>query len=143
MGSTDPEHNNNGNCYLTFKLSTKHILVTIKYQPIHTPEDIIKATNEEDLFNNKIQINHFDSDHFILQDGYSDKCEDDGQTHFNNENNSEDKGYDELESNKTIDQEDQFLLAEGSNNSINVSTTGLTSTSIYLQDLFYSIYTKP
>ena len=107
----------------------------MKYQPIHAPEDIMNATNEEDSFNNKIQNDHFDSDHFILQDGYSDKYEDEGQTHFNNENNSEDMCYDELDSNKTIDQEDQVLLAEGSNNSINVSKTGLTSTSTCLQGL--------
>ena len=41
-----------------------------------------------------------------------------------------------MESNKVIDQEDQVLLAEVSNNSTSVSTTELTSTSTCLQDLF-------
>ena len=58
--------NDNGKGRLIFKLSTKQILVTINYQLIHIPTDIIKAINEEDLFNNKIQTNHFDSNHFTL-----------------------------------------------------------------------------
>ena len=32
----------NGNSHIIFKLSTKQILVTMKYQPIHAPEDLIK-----------------------------------------------------------------------------------------------------
>ena len=58
--------NDSGNGNLIFKLSTKHILVTTKYQPKHVPEDLIKAINETGLFNNKIQVNYFGSDHFIV-----------------------------------------------------------------------------
>ena len=68
----------NGNGHLIFKLSMKQILVIMKYQPIYTPEDIIEAINDEDLFNNKIQNNHFDSNHFTLQDDHFENYEDDG-----------------------------------------------------------------
>ena len=137
--------NDHSNSHLIFKLSTKQILATINWQPIHAPGDLIEAINEEDLFNNKIQTNYFDSDHFILQDNHSDKYRDDIQNHFYNENNSEDENYDELdnsqqindmESNTIIDQEDQVLLVEGSNNSTSVSATGLTSVRTCLQGLF-------
>ena len=69
--------NDSGNSHLIFKLSTKQILVTIKYQPIRVPENIIKAINETDSFNNKIQTNRFDSDNFIVQDDHSHNYEDD------------------------------------------------------------------
>ena len=32
--------NNNGNDHLIYKLSTKQIIITIKYQPIHLPEEL-------------------------------------------------------------------------------------------------------
>ena len=94
----------------------------MKYQPIHVPEDPIKAINETDLFNNKIQTNYNNSDHFNVQDDYSDNYEDNGQTHYNNENNSEDENYDELdkpqqlngmEPNTIVYQKNQVLLIEG------------------------------
>ena len=113
----------------------------MKYQPIHVPEDL----NDTDLFNQKIQTNSFDIDHFIVQDDHSDNYTDDGQTHLNNANSSEDESYDELDSsqqktgmepNKIVDQKNQVLLMEGSSNSTSVSVTGLTSTSTFLQGLF-------
>ena len=70
------DQNNSGNGHLMFKLSTNQILATMKYQSIHAPESIIKAINEEDLFNNKIQTNHSDSNNFTLQDDHSDNYED-------------------------------------------------------------------
>ena len=117
----------------------------MKYQPIHIPEDLIKAINETDLFNNKIQSNQFDRGHFIVQDDNSHSYEVDWRTHFNNENNSEDESYIELdnsqhlncmEPNKIVHQEDQVLLTEGSSSSTIVSATGLTSTSTFVQGLF-------
>ena len=48
----------------------------MKYQPIHVSEELIKAINERNLFNIKIQTDHFDSEHFILQDNHSDKYKD-------------------------------------------------------------------
>ena len=46
--------NDNCNGHLIFKLSTKQISVTTKYQPMHVPEDLIKVINEIDSFTNKI-----------------------------------------------------------------------------------------
>ena len=63
--------------HLIFKLSTKQILVTTKRQPICVPQDLIKAINETDFFNNKIKIDHFDNDHFIVKDDHSHNYEDD------------------------------------------------------------------
>ena len=65
--------NDNGNGHLIFILSTKQIWVTMKYQPIYAPKDLIEAINKEDSFNNKIQTDHFDSDYYILQDDHSNK----------------------------------------------------------------------
>ena len=50
----------------------------MKYQPIHAPEDLIKAITEEDSFNIKIQTNHFDINHFILQNDHYNNYENDG-----------------------------------------------------------------
>ena len=86
--------NNNGNGPLIFKLSMKQILVTMKYYLIRVPGNLIKAINETYLFNNKIQTNHFYSDNFLVRNDHSYNYEDDSWIHFNNENNSEDEGYD-------------------------------------------------
>ena len=137
--------NDSSNGHLIFKLLMKQILVTIKYQPIYVPEDLTKAINETDLFTNKIQTNHFNSDHFIVQDNYSDNYKDGGQNHFNNGNNPEDESDYELDSsqqlnvmglNKIIDQGDQVILTKGSSNSTSVSMTGLTRAITFLQGLF-------
>ena len=82
--------NDSSNGHLIFQLSTKQTLVTIKHKPIHILEDLNEAINEKDSFNNKIRVDHFGSDYFIVQDDHSDNNEDDSQTHFNDENNSED-----------------------------------------------------
>ena len=52
----------------------------MKYKPVPVPEDLIGAINEMDLFTNKIQINHFDSDHLTTENDYSDNNEAEGQT---------------------------------------------------------------
>ena len=57
--------NNNGIGHLIFKLSTKKILTTMKYQPVPVPENLIKTISETDSFTNKIQINHSNSNRFI------------------------------------------------------------------------------
>ena len=56
--------NNNGIGHFIFKLSTKQIVITMKYLPVPVPEDLIKTINETDSFTNTIQIDHFNSDHF-------------------------------------------------------------------------------
>ena len=72
--------NNNGIVHLIFKLSTKQILNTMKYQTVSVPENLIKIINETDSFFTKIQFGHFYSDCFTDQDDHSDNNKDDGQT---------------------------------------------------------------
>ena len=123
------------------------ILVTTKYQSVSIPKDLIETINETNLSNNKIQVDHFDSDHSIIRDDHFNNNNDKGRTHFNNEDDSEDESYDELdssqqlngmESNKIVDQENQILLTVGSSNSTSVSLkhTGTSTLSTFLQGLF-------
>ena len=74
----------------------------MKHQQKYALEDLIEAINKENSFNKKIQNNHCDSDHFILQDDHSDNYEYDSWTHFNNENNSENESYDELDNSQQL-----------------------------------------
>ena len=90
--------NDDDNGHLIYRLSTDHILVTKEYQSVPVPEDLIKAISETDSYDNKIQVNHFDRDHSIVNDDHSNNNnDDDGRTHFNDDNNSEDESYDELD----------------------------------------------
>ena len=73
-----PNDNSKGD--LMFKLSIKQILVTTKYQPIHVPKHLTETINEKNAFTNKIQVDHFDNDHSIVQDDYSNNNKDEGQT---------------------------------------------------------------
>ena len=54
--------NDNSIGHLIFKLSTKQISITINYQSVPVPDDLIEAINKIDSINNKIQIDHFGSD---------------------------------------------------------------------------------
>ena len=95
--------NNNGIVHLIFKLSTKQILNTMKYQTVSVPENLIKIINETDSFFTKIQFGHFYSDCFTDQDDHSDNNKDDGQTLWNDEDHFTDKSYDELDSSQQLD----------------------------------------
>ena len=53
--------NDDGNGHLIYKLSKDQILVTTKYPLVPVPGDLIKMMNRQDSPDNKIQINHFDS----------------------------------------------------------------------------------
>ena len=72
--------NNNSIGHLIFRLLTKDILTTIKYQPVPMLEDLIKAINETDSFTNKIQINYFDGEHLTAKDDHTNNDKVDGQT---------------------------------------------------------------
>ena len=50
--------NNNGIGHLVFKLSTKQILTTVKYQPVPVSKNLSRTSNETDSFTTKIQIDH-------------------------------------------------------------------------------------
>ena len=70
--------NDNGIGHLIFKLSTRQIVITMKYQPVPVSENLIKAINETDPFTNKIQIDHFGSYYFTAQDNHSNNDKIDG-----------------------------------------------------------------
>ena len=118
---------------------------TIIYQPIHAPKDLIKAINKTDSSNNKIQVDYFNSNHYVVQDNHLNNNKDDGQTPRKDKDNSKDDNHDELDSspqlidmksNKIINQENQIPLHMESSNSTSGSTTELTSTNVHLQGLF-------
>ena len=52
--------NSNGIGHLIFRLSTKQILTTMKYEPVTVPENLFKTI--KDKFTTKTQINQFNSD---------------------------------------------------------------------------------
>ena len=94
--------NDKGNGHLIFKLSTKQILITAKYQPIHIPKDIIEAINGTDSFINKIQVTHFNSYHSIVQNNHSDNNKVEDQTQWIDANNSKDESNGELKSSRQL-----------------------------------------
>ena len=139
----------NGNEYSIYRLFTDQILVTEEYQPVPVPvpEDLIEAIIDKHLYDKKIQIINFNSDHPIVQDDHSNNYNKDGHTHINGKNNSEDESYDELnsspqlngmESNKIVDQGYQILLPAGSSKSTSISVKHdrTIDTSTFLQGLF-------
>ena len=83
--------NDNGIGHLIFKLSTKQILTTMKYQLVPTPENLLKTINEMNSCTTKIQFNHFDSDRFTAQDDHFENTKDEGQTQSDYMDNSEDE----------------------------------------------------
>jgi len=89
--------NDDSNGHLIYRLSTDQILVTKEYKSVPVPEDLIKAISETDSSDNKIQVNHFDSNHSIVQDDHSNNNNDDGCIYSNDKDDSEDESYDKLD----------------------------------------------
>ena len=89
--------NDNGTGHLIFKLSMKQILTTPKYKSIPISEDLIKAINKMDTFTNKIQIDHFDNDHYTAQDDYFGHTKDNDQEYCDDMDNSDHESYNELD----------------------------------------------
>ena len=52
--------NGDNNGHLIYDLSRDKIVVTINYQSISAPGDLIELMNKADSSNNKIQVDHFD-----------------------------------------------------------------------------------
>ena len=136
-----------GNSHLIHNISIDQILVTMKYQSVPVPEDLIEVTNEIDASDNKIHVNHFYNNYFIVQDNHSNINNNNGCTHFSDAHNFEDEsdnGLDSsqqlngIESNKIFKQENQTLLTMESSKSTSVSVkhSGITSTSMSIQELF-------
>ena len=74
----------------------------MKYQSVPVPEDLIKAMNKTNSSDNKIQINHFDSNQSIVRNDYSYNNDDNSQTPSNYNVNSGDKSHGELDSSQQI-----------------------------------------
>ena len=75
----------------------KQILTTPKYKSVTIFEDLIEAINKINTFTNKIQINHFDSDHYTAQHDHFRNTQDDNQEHCDNMDNPEHESYNELD----------------------------------------------
>ena len=136
--------NDDNNSHLIYKISTGQILVTMKYQSVPVPENLIKLTNKTDSSDNKIQIDHFDIKQSVVQDDYSNNNKCDSQIPNNNKDNSEDgdidkldnsQHLDDLKSDKIVDQEDQVIMTKKSYNSTSISMNGLTNINTSLPSL--------
>ena len=124
----EPNDDNKGQ--LIYDLSTDKIVVTIKYQSVPVPGDLIEPINKIDSSNNKIHVYHFDIKQFTVQQNYSNNNDYESRTPNNNKNNSEDRNTDELDNSqhlddlildKIVDHEDQIILIKESYNYISVS----------------------
>ena len=89
--------NDDGSGHLIYRLSTDQILVTKDCQSVPVPEDLIEAISKTDSYENKFQVNNFDRNYYTVQDDQSNNNDNDSHTHFNDEDNSEDESYDELD----------------------------------------------
>ena len=133
---------------MIYKLSTDQVLVTMKYQLVPVPIDLIEVTNKMDSSNKKIQVDIVNSEDSIVQGDHSNNNKDDGQTQFKDKDSSIDKSHcksdssqqlKDLTSNKIVNQENQIILSKEQNNFtiISVNThTRLTSTSTSIQGFF-------
>ena len=52
----------------------------MKYQSVPVPGDLIKLMNKTDSSNNKIRINHFNIEHSLVREDYSNNKKYDSQT---------------------------------------------------------------
>ena len=52
--------NDYNNDHLIYNLSTDKIVVTMKYQSVPVPRDLIELMNKIDSSKNKIRVDHFD-----------------------------------------------------------------------------------
>ena len=68
-----------------------------KYKPVPMPEDLIKAINKMEKFINKIQIDHFDSDHYTTQEDHFNNTQGDDQEHCDDIDKSDHGSYNELD----------------------------------------------
>ena len=106
---------------MIYDLSTDKIVVTMNYQSVPVHGDLIEPLNNTDSSNNKIRIDHFDTEPSVVRDDHHNNNKYDSQTPSNNKDNSEDGNHDELDSsqhledlksNKIVNHEDQDILTK-------------------------------
>ena len=88
--------NDISNGHLIYRISTDQILVRKEYQSVPVSDDLIEAINKTNLYDNKIQVTHFKDNRSIAQDNNYSNHNEEGQTHLNHTNTSEDKSHDKL-----------------------------------------------
>ena len=86
------------NGHLIYKLFTDQILVTMKYQSVPVPKDIIETMNKTYSYDNKIQSDHFNIKQSVVQDDHSNNNEYVSQTQSINKDNSKDRSHSKLDS---------------------------------------------
>ena len=104
--------NNDCNGHLIYRLSTDQILVTKEYQSVPVPKNLIVAISETDSSKNKNQVNHFDSDHSIVQDDHSNNNNDDGRIHSIDKDDSKDENYDKLDGSQQLNGMESNMIVE-------------------------------
>ena len=127
--------NDDKNGQLIYNLSRDKIVVTINYQSVPVPTDLLEPTNKIDSPNNNIQNDHFDVNHSIVRMDYSNNNEYKNINPNNNKDDSEDgdtdesdysRHLDDLMPDKIVDHEDQVMLTkesyESTSASVNEST---------------------
>ena len=85
--------------------SMDNIVVTMKYQSVPVPGDLIEPMNKNCSSNNKILVDHFDIEQSIVWEDYSNNNEYykyEIQTPNNNNDNSEDGDTDELDTSQHL-----------------------------------------
>ena len=72
----------------------------------------MEAISETGSSDNKVQVNHIDSDHSIVQNNHSNNNNDDGRINYNNKDDSEDESYDELDGSQLINNMESNKIVE-------------------------------
>ena len=78
--------NENSNGHLIYRLSTDQIVITKDYQTVTVPEDLIDAISETDSYDNKSQVDDFDTIHSMVHDNQSNNNNDGIHNSFSNDN---------------------------------------------------------
>ena len=89
-----PKDDRNG--HLIYKLSKDQKLVTIKRQLVPIPKNLIDPMNKIDSSDNKIEIDHFDSNQSVVPDDHFNNNDNDSQNPYNDMDDSEDGSHGEL-----------------------------------------------
>ena len=90
------KQNDDNNSHLIYDLSRDKIVITTNYQSVPVPTDLFEPSNRSESSNNKIQVDHFDVEHSIVQLDYSNNNKYKNRTPNKNKDNSENGDTNEL-----------------------------------------------
>ena len=106
-----------------YDLSSDKIAVTMNYQSVPVPDDLIEPMNRTESSNNKNQVDHSNAEQSTIRVNYFNNNEYESRSSNNDKNESEDGDTDELDYsqylddlmlNKIIDREDPVILTKES-----------------------------